>query len=187
MTASEYAEEETWAVVPGFSRYEVSSRGRLRSWRPRNGCTAPTILDPALDEDGYRRALLRRDDGKKKSVHVHTLVLLAFVGPRPCGAVVCHWLDIDKLNNRLTNLRWGTHQENMAEREMGPSHSRGDQNVKAKLTEEVVREIRKSPDLQRVLAAKYGVTQASISAIRLWKTWNHIADSKRVGLPDDGR
>jgi hypothetical protein len=50
-------------------------------------------------------------DGRPKSVSVHRLVLLAFVGPCPDGLEGLHW-DDDPANNRLSNLRWGTPGDN---------------------------------------------------------------------------
>lgn len=46
---------------------------------------------------------------------MHRLVLLAFVGPCPDGMEACHANDIPT-DNRLANLRWGTHADNMRDR-----------------------------------------------------------------------
>lgn len=42
---------------------------------------------------------------------VHHLVAEVFIGPRPEGMLVCHRND-DPLDNRITNLYYGTKQEN---------------------------------------------------------------------------
>ena len=47
-----------------------------------------------------------------KTYRVQKLVLDAFVGPRPAGAVARHLNDIG-IDNRLVNLAWGTASENM--------------------------------------------------------------------------
>lgn len=47
----------------------------------------------------------------RKRFLIHTLVLEAFVGPRPEGAVCCH-IDGDPTNNHVTNLRWGSYSDN---------------------------------------------------------------------------
>lgn len=55
--------------------------------------------------------------------------------------------------------------------------SRGERNVKAKLTESQVREIRDVPQYYGVsaeLSRKYGVSAAMISAIRLRRSWKHV-------------
>lgn len=51
--------------------------------------------------------------GTNKMRFVHQLVLEVFVGPKPDGMEACHYPDQDKANNRLGNLRWDTHAENM--------------------------------------------------------------------------
>lgn len=45
-------------------------------------------------------------------MRVHVLVLEAFVGPRPPGMECLHSNDVGT-DNRLSNLRWGTHSENL--------------------------------------------------------------------------
>jgi hypothetical protein len=53
---------------------------------------------------------------------VHQLVAEAFHGSRPDGLVIRH-LDGDKMNNRATNLRYGTSSENAQDRlEHGRHH-----------------------------------------------------------------
>jgi hypothetical protein len=51
---------------------------------------------------------------------------------------------------------------------------RGENNPTAKLSEDDVREIRTCGGLQREVAARFGVQQTVISAIRLRKTWKHV-------------
>lgn len=60
---------------------------------------------------GYLAVSLK-DEGVRRRVRVHTLVLEAFVGPRPEGMVACHGpagLDV----NTPANLRWDTPLENI--------------------------------------------------------------------------
>lgn len=97
---------EIWRSVPGFGPYQVSNLGRVRRGR---------ILAGFFDSDGYRR-INTSLGGKAKQVPVHTLVLLAFKGPRPTARHTgAHW-DGDISNNRTGNLRWATMPEQYADR-----------------------------------------------------------------------
>ncbi|UVK63865.1 HNH endonuclease [Gordonia phage LilyPad] len=110
---------EQWKPVVGFEGvYEVSDLGRVRSL-PRkmtraNGATlhySGLLLNPTPNSWGYMKVGLRKD-GKKYTRPVHRLVLEAFVGPCPEGMEACHG-PYGMLDNRVINLRWDTHSENM--------------------------------------------------------------------------
>ena len=105
---------ENWKPVPGYEGcYEVSDRGSVRSLdrvardgkRLRGQAIAPWQMP-----SGHLRVGLTRN-GIKRTLKVHRLVLLAFVGPPPTGMEVLH-RDGDPTNNTLENLRWGTKSEN---------------------------------------------------------------------------
>lgn len=101
---------ETWVLVPGDEDYEVSDHGRVRSWKR----SQPQVLQPLVRQGGYLTLSLCRE-GRRRSVTVHALVALAFIGECPEGQEVRH-LDGDPANNRLGNLAYGTHAENMQDR-----------------------------------------------------------------------
>lgn len=112
---------ENWRPVVGYEgSYEVSDAGRVRSVErrivQRNGhplTVRPRVLrqyDAGTGRTGHRRVRLLQA-GKGRSLWVHRLVLLAFVGPPPGGTEACH-NDGDPTNNRLENLRWDTRREN---------------------------------------------------------------------------
>jgi hypothetical protein len=50
--------------------------------------------------------------GKQIPVRIHTLIMLAFVGPCPKGKEVCHGNEI-KTDATLKNLRYDTRSNNM--------------------------------------------------------------------------
>jgi hypothetical protein len=66
------------------------------------------VLSPGSNNSGHVTVAL----GKGNSKTVHSLVLLAFVGPRPDKHDVLH-LNHIPFDNRLSNLRYGTRSENM--------------------------------------------------------------------------
>jgi hypothetical protein len=102
---------ERWRAVPDYEGYyEVSDQGRLRSLR----YTPPRILRGGTDRCGYNRFTLTRQ-GSQKTASIHGLVMLAFVGPLPEGMEVRH-RNGDPSDNRLANLVYGTHLENMRDK-----------------------------------------------------------------------
>lgn len=115
-----YPKKEWKAIAGTHGRYEVSNYGEVRSWVLRGSnnwkrLSEPRTLTPVLR---MRYPSVRIPiGGKPKSVRIHTLVMEAFVGPRPEGMEVAH-LDGCRDNNRIDNLRWCTHKENM--QHMGP-------------------------------------------------------------------
>jgi len=93
--------------------------------------------------------------------------------------VVMHLCDNPPCVN-VEHLRLGTQGENMADarakgRAKPPPPQPGEAHPAAKLTEDLVREIRSSTEMGTVLAVRYGVSRSQISAIRKHKTWKHVA------------
>ena len=109
-----------WKPIPNYEGYEASDLGEVRSWNPRNGRGAkgsakePKLLTPNKfqDSDYLRVGMKNSLTGKQNTRRIHQLVLEAFVGPCPAGHLVMH-LDDDPTNNTLSNLRYGTPQENL--------------------------------------------------------------------------
>lgn len=159
---------ERWRVVPGFPDYHVSDRGQVRL--QRGG--AVRMLRRSTNQ-GYRTVALRAGDDHR-SFKVHALVLSAFVGPRPEGAVTRH-LDGDRGNNVLANLRWGTHAENAADRRRHGTEAEGERNFGAKLTEGDVHEIRRLAATgdwsTTALGRRFSVTGVQICRVMTGEAW----------------
>jgi hypothetical protein len=176
-----FTDVEIWNPVVGYEEmYEVSNFGRVRSLeRLVSHGYAGTVQRHAkiIQSRGkpYANVTLSREN-ITKTFSVHSLVLCAFVGPRPDGFVANH-VDGNKRNNVLSNLEWVTQSRNHYHAfEQGLS-SRGEQHHYAKLTAEQVREIRalyaqgiKSPTLARL----FGVWPGHIRNIVQRKIWKHI-------------
>jgi hypothetical protein len=91
--------------------------------------------------------------------HIHRLVCETFHGPRK-GMVVRH-LDGNPLNNRLSNLAWGTHEENAADKVGHGTSNHGERNPQAKLTRSAVVQMRAEREAGgtfKTIAARHGVT-----------------------------
>ena len=158
---------EHWLTVPGWPLYQVSDRGRLRSLHRGR----VRVLVGGRSTNGYRRAVLCHD-GRRESIMLHYMVLVAFHGPRPDGFVSRH-LDGDKDNNRPDNLAWGTPSQNQQDRKRHGTFDirpRGEDHRNARLTETDVRALRVSRESCSTLAAQFGVGVATI-----WRARNKVS------------
>ncbi len=113
---------EEWRPIKGTEYFQVSSLGRVRTI-PRRVVRSDGLVQlyPGRlcktnpNPDGYCRANIKRDVGRGVSVPVHRLVAEAFL-PNPDNLPVVRHLDHNRSNNVVSNLRWGTHKDNMADR-----------------------------------------------------------------------
>lgn len=121
---------ERWISIPDYEGlYEVSDLGRVRSLdRAIVESTTGQVqhrrgkllaLSPDV-RDGYVLVTLCRS-GQRWCVHVHALVLRAFVSDRPAGKECRHGND-DKTDNRLANLSWGTRSQNILDTVRAETH-----------------------------------------------------------------
>jgi len=171
---------EEWRPVVGCEgRYEVSSRGKVRSVAVDGTRLQGKEIKPYTNQRGYLRMDLYLSRGPFKRVSVHTLIAEAFIGPRPAGYQCNHKNGI-KTDNRPENLEWVTPSQNTthAFRELGIKSCCGSSHADAKLTEKLVSEIRQQHAegaKQNVLALKYGVSRASLWKVIRRKTWKHVA------------
>lgn len=171
-----------WKDVPGYEgKYQVSSDGKVmsmtREFIRRNG--RPQRVDGGLrvpvKSRGYDRVNLSAN-GRCVTIPVHKLVALAFIGPRPAGMQVAHWNGV-KTDNRVENLRYATPKENGEDaKRLGEKSNmpRGLNHHNAKLSPEIVREIRGSVGPQSKIASKFGITQSHVQRIRSGKVWTHV-------------
>ena len=155
---------EEWARL---GNYEISSMGRVRHARTHR------IRKLTLGTNGYLHFSVKRPSGPWPTP-VHRAVLEAFVGPAPEGNVARH-LNGDKLDNRLRNLCWGTVRENIADIAAHGRKAVGRENGNARLTEEIVRDIRSSSEPGIVLARRYRVANRTITSVRRRETWAHVS------------
>jgi hypothetical protein len=161
--------EEQWRPVVGYEGlYEVSDQGRVR--RLSSGA-----IKASFDRWGYRKvALTMRGETKGKLIHV--LVAEAFIGPRGKGKVVCHGPN-GQDDNSLGNLYYSTQSENNKEdRRRDGTANMGEAHPCAKITEDIAIEILslKGKMLQADIAAKFGVSQQTVSAIQVGRKWPHL-------------
>lgn len=181
---------EEWRPVIGYEGwYSVSNVGRVRRDKPGTRTYAGRMLKSWITDKGYVSVgLTKGTHASLRFRFVHTLVTEAFVGPAPDGIGVNHINGV-KTDNRPENLEWATplrqtrHAIAMglmpsgdrSGRRLHPeSYPSGERHQNAKLTEDAVRDILSSPLTQGTMAAKYGVSQRTISQVRLRRSWAHV-------------
>lgn len=167
-------ESVEYRLVPGFPRNRVGDDGSV--WgRGRHGTGEWRRLKPSPTPKGYLFVCMWSGP-KKFTKYVHRVVLEAFVGPCPPGMECLHG-DDDKSNNRLGNLRWGTHQENAADTARG-GKLRGHKSY-SKLTAEKVYEMRclyATGDYTYAdLGEMFGVVYQTVHMVVKRATWKHVA------------
>lgn len=105
---------EAWiSLAPlGYSMYELSDLGRVRTHRFVDATTGlPAIMRPALS-DGYLTTVLTDDAGGRGTVFLHRLACAAWHGPKPTPAHCASHVNDIKADLRPSNLRWETRAEN---------------------------------------------------------------------------
>jgi len=127
------------------------------------------FLKPVLDTKGYHRIQLNRCTHK-----IHRLVATHFVS-NPDNKPEVNHIDGIKTNNHYTNLEWVTTKENKRHAVINGLHTslKGQYNGNAILTDKAVDEIKQllsgKKMLGKEIAAKFGVSVSTISAIKTGK------------------
>jgi len=176
---------ETWRPVQGYEGYyKVSNYGRVRGLdrisitrRGRARKQKGKILKPRIiKEEGYLYVTLYSNNVGKQ-FKIHTLVLVAFIGPRPTNYQGAHG-DNNKLNNHIGNLRWATAVSNNMDKQRHGTQQRGATVVGAVLTDSMVKRIRIAYNSSKIsykkLSAIYQVGESTIRDVVKNKTWKHV-------------
>ena len=168
--------DEQWKQIQDWPNYAVSDKGRIKRLTTRNSGVAGAILSQFL-VCGYPAVNLT-DSGRRKSVRVHRLVAEAFI-ERPEGATEVNHIDASRANNDVTNLEWVSASGNRKHGyDHGANAAEGERNGHSKLTEAGVHTIRSARPLTRSaqaeLAAKLGVSMATVRDVAARRTWAHI-------------
>lgn len=168
--------EEVWkSIFDGW--YAVSNFGRVKRVMESHGGRSNFIRKPSINSRGYANVCLGIN-GRQIVEKIHRLVAEAFIGPKPNGFEVNH-KDGNKLNNRVQNLEYVTHAENMrhASRCGLLNGQIGTNNGNSKLTEanvSTIKKLRREGLFQREIAKRFSISQAHVSYIVLGKSWGWV-------------
>lgn len=120
-----------------FNDYEIQENGDIYSLKYNK----LRKLKPSLGAKGYFRVAIYTN-GKQKTIEVHRLVAAVYLQPRPSPKYEIRHIDGIKTNNHYSNLVWGTHKENMGDRDNHGATAIGERNGKSKLIQAHVDRIR---------------------------------------------
>lgn len=174
---------EEWKSIPGYEGYySVSNMGNVRRDVGYKNTFAGKVLIPG--KGIYLRVSLSKNS-KSKSITIHSLVLLAFVGKRPEGFQINHKNGI-KYDNRLENLEYCTvSQNNFHAYKIGLKTQKGEKNAFCKYSRVQVleaKELFKSGKTTREVSKITGMNFWSLKDIRKGKLWNHTTLLRSKGF-----
>ena len=171
-----------WKQYPYNPRYYVSTDGEVMRKNKDPRAKRFKKLKP-VPRDGYLFVSIGKDVQKP----IHALVLETFDRPKR-RREVCRHLDGISTNNRLSNLKWGTHQENEDDKLQHGTRVHGEIHYLAKLTNEQVLRIFTSNLSLKRLADKYATDIRQIRSIKERRSYalvtkDHIAGETYMGKP----
>lgn len=181
--------KEEWRAVIDFPAYEISNTGKIRQRgisftrpNPKNPSKNQTVKLKTKELSGTIKRfkgrtvcilVSLRKDGKTFHRRIHNLILTTFISQCPEGMEGCH-NDGDPLNNKLSNLRWDTHKNNMADMLIHgtfspPPHKFGEDHHNVTISNQDVEMLRKHAykhgDIKK-FAKKFKVNPITISRIK---------------------
>lgn len=166
--------QEFWMPVAGYeNHYAVSDIGRIKRIRGGKGTRAGMIIRQRLNKRTGRMIVNLSKNDVQKTFDTHSLVISAFVGPRPQNLEVCHNNGI-ATDNRLENLRYDTKENNERDKVKHGTSNRGERQGNSKLTASQVLAIRADKRTQQSIADSYGIDRSHVSDIKNRYRWAHL-------------
>lgn len=188
---------EIWKWIPKYEgRFEVSNRGRVRSWIKCIGSnlfnrkiylSTPVIKKQVKHPRGYFTANIGNFSlGDHKYIRVHSVVALVFV-PNPKNLQEPNHLNGVKDCNEWWNLEWESHIGNIHHAfETGlVGLCLGENQSQTKLKNAEVLSIFNSNEKTKFLSELYNVSYHTILDIKRGRTWAHLTGIKRHLKPSE--
>lgn len=168
--------EEIWKDVKGYEGlYQVSNLGKVKSL-PKVGSVKENILKNFIKDQGYLAVTVSKND-KRKTYLNHRLLAISFI-PNPENKLEVNHKNGIKDDNRVDNLEWCTHSENIKhayDNNLLISR-KGESHHNTKLSDQNISEILNnySSKSQLELSKIYKVSRRQINNIINKKSWKHI-------------
>lgn len=174
---------------PNYPGYSATADGRVFSNRRRRKLVGRHGGSEAFIDPTYWRELRGTESPKgyvvvgtrgsrTRRAGVHQLVMDAFGSQAPAEGLQVRHLDDDPKNNHISNLAWGTHADNAADRKRNGGYAAGSHHPNAKLSQADVHAIR-SLRQQRVkvkeLAKRFCVSVATIEGVISGRSYKPVS------------
>jgi hypothetical protein len=164
---------ETFTDIIGFPDYMIGDYGTVYSKKSNR------VLKGSMGKGRNRPLINLMRDGKSVQHKIHQLVAIHFLPPPgPLDTCVRH-LNDDPTDNRVSNLAWGTHADNMRDKVRNGKSGKGAKNGNCKLSEEQAREIVSSTLTTQELADTFSVSPAQIRRIKRGQRWSHLGQENQ--------
>lgn len=161
-----------WKDIPDYPIYKINKVGQVISkarktkyvkcGKSETRMTKDRLLKPNIDKYGYHVVTLYKN-GRPKTLKVHRLVLLAFIGP---SKLDCNHINGVKSDNRIENLEYCSVSQN--------NHHKTQKLGHGKLSKSDVINIFKSDERPTLLAKRCNVDYRHIWAIKNGVRWSEI-------------
>ena len=172
-----------WKDVPGYEGcYQASWNGyirglpRIKKNHSKYQFVPGVILSPGrTGKMKYARVEFYRD-GRSKTMLVHLLIAITFIGHRPMGFDVCH-NDGNTYNNRADNIRYDTRKNNLRDMKKHGTIILGENKKTSKLKNLEVLKIKtmlKENVPIKDIVGVYGVSYVTIHDIKTGRSWGWL-------------
>jgi len=171
---------------PNYPGYSISADGDVFTHRKRFGKGKGKGSGVLIDSTYSRKLKLYEGQGGyvfvtistargQRSIPIHTLLADAFIGACPAGQEVRH-LDGDRKNNELSNLAYGTRQDN-AQDTVRYGGLKGSKHPRAILTEHTIILLRTAYKQGRRICEighDFGINSKTVASIVHGRRWTHV-------------
>ena len=153
--------------------YEVSNVGTVRNVRTGR------IVKPRIGSNGYLRVAICDASIKyKKDKGIHQLVMNAF-SPASDDSLEINHKNGDKSDNRIENLEWTTHRENMQHarkyRLFSVGENAGSSKYKESEIENVCEMLQNGGHTFTEISKITGVSMGVVRSIYTGRSWSHVS------------
>lgn len=156
---------EEWKDIEGFEGlYKISNFGRVYSIRSKK------TIKPFTSK-GYLRICLSKNGVQVKKL-IHVLVAEHFISKKPFDNAQINHKDLNKLNNKVSNLEWVSPSQNVR-------HLIENSNDRKKYLQKRMSEIGKNFGLLGVEASKKPVAQIDVETNKIIKIFESARDAYR--------